>query len=110
MRLLENLTGNTTGSEPFIRNDNGGSFMLAIPAAASLGGGTLVIQFSDLNDVILTTSTELSFSALPEPKLIFLPSGIKIRAQLSGATAPSIAFFDLIPADQADKNYGANRI
>ncbi len=110
MRLLTDLTADTAGSEPYARINNGGSFMIAIPAAADLGGGSLSIELASLEDVPLASSAELVFNALPEPRVIFLPAGIKVRAQLTGSTAPDIPFLELIPADASDKNRGASRI
>lgn len=111
MRLFSNVTANTTGTEPWIRIGNGGSFLVAIPASANLGGGTLSIQLADVDtETILSTPAELSFSSLPEAKIILLPAGIKIRAQLEDAVGASIPFFDLIPADNSDKNLGPGRI
>lgn len=111
MRLLQNITADTTGTEPWILVTNGGSFMMAIPSTASLGGGTLEIEIADRDtDTKYNGSAELQMTSLPETKLIFIPAGVKVRAQLSGSASASIPFFDLIPADPEDKNRGAGRI
>lgn len=109
MNLLSNFSGTTNGSEPWIINSNGGSFWVAFADASVLGGGAVSIQVADLDENLITPSADLSWAAdeKPDTGLIFLPAGIKVRAQVTGGTGATIPFFRLIPADHEDKNrYG----
>lgn len=110
MDLFTDQTTNTDGSEDWIINNEPGSFWIAFAEAGVLDGGAVSIQVADLEENVINPSADLSWSADEKPvtDLIFLPAGIKVRAQVTGGGGSlSIPFFRLIPADSTDKNrYG----
>jgi hypothetical protein len=92
--LLNNVAANTTSTGVASR---GGKFV-AIIRGDSYGGGTVNIQVASANDPGLryATLSAGAFTANGQLNLDFLPVGLLVRAEFTGATAPSNVFVEIM--------------
>ena len=88
-KLLDGITANTTGAWTDVTQ--GGDYIVFVDGSADLDGGTLALEIGDsAGNAATQDTTNLSFTAAPEPFVVTLGSGTKVRMSLTGSTSPAL--------------------